>query len=73
MGYVWFLLARALGSNKLLFPPPEEERQLDFQWLRAHHYQRFLLKTLHTIVEGLTRVDKATTRVNNHTYLHCWW
>ena len=32
----------------------EEEHQLDFQWLRAYHYQRFRLKTLHAIAEGVT-------------------
>ena len=32
----------------------EEERQLDFQWLRAYHYQRFRLKTPHAIAEGVT-------------------
>ena len=32
----------------------EEERQLDFQRLRAYHYQRVWLKTLHAIAEGVT-------------------
>ena len=32
----------------------EEEHQLDFQRLRAYHYQRFRLKTLHAIAEGVT-------------------
>ena len=32
----------------------EEELQLDFQRLRAYHYQRFQLKTLHAIAEGVT-------------------
>ena len=32
----------------------EEERELDFQRLRAYHYQRFRLKNLHAIVEGVT-------------------
>ena len=32
----------------------EDELQLDFQRLRAYHYQRFRLKTLHAIAEGVT-------------------
>ena len=32
----------------------EDERLLDFQLLRAYHYQRFRLKTLHAIAEGVT-------------------
>ena len=32
----------------------EDERLLDFQRLRAYHYQRFRLKTLHAIAEGVT-------------------
>ena len=32
----------------------EEELQLDFQRLRAYHYQHFRLKTLHAIAEGVT-------------------
>ena len=32
----------------------EEELQLDFKWLSAYHYQRFRLKTLHAIAEGVT-------------------
>ena len=44
------------GNRTLLLQEQkvEEELQLDFQWLRAFHYQRFPLKTLHTIVEGVT-------------------
>ena len=32
----------------------EDELLLDFQRLRAYHYQRFRLKTLHAIAEGVT-------------------
>ena len=32
----------------------EDEWQLDFQLLCTYHYQRFQLKTLHAIVEGVT-------------------
>ena len=32
----------------------EDERLLDFQLLRAYHYQSFQLKTLHAIAEGVT-------------------
>ena len=32
----------------------EDERLLDFQLLRAYHYQRFWLKALHAIAEGVT-------------------
>ena len=32
----------------------EDKRQLDFQLLCAYHYQRFRLKTLHAIAEGVT-------------------
>ena len=32
----------------------EDELQLDFPRLRAYHYQRFWLKTLHAIAEGMT-------------------
>ena len=44
------------GDHALLLQVQEveDERQLDFQLLRAYHYQHFLLKTLHAIVEGVT-------------------
>ena len=32
----------------------EDERLLDFQLLRAYHYQLFRLKTIHAIAEGVT-------------------
>lgn len=33
----------------------DEECQLDFQRLRAYHFQRFRLKILHAIAEGVNR------------------
>ena len=44
------------GNHTLLLQAQEveEERQLDFQLLCAYHYQRFQLKTLHAIAEGVT-------------------
>ena len=44
------------GDHALSFQAQEveEERQMDFQRLRAYHYRRFWLKTLHAIAEGVT-------------------
>ena len=44
------------GDHALLLQAQEveDERLLDFQRLRAYHYQRFRLKTLHAIAEGVT-------------------
>ena len=50
------LLGAGEGDHALLLQAQEvdNERLLDFQLLLAYHYQRFLLKTLHAIVEGVT-------------------
>ena len=44
------------GNHALLLQAQEVEDELllDFQRLRTYHYQRFWLKTLHAIVEGVT-------------------
>ena len=43
------------GDHALLLQAQEveDERLLDFQLLRAYHYQCFRLKTLHAIAEGV--------------------
>ena len=41
-------------GNHALSQEVEDELLLDFQRLRAYHYQRFLLKTLHAFAEGVT-------------------
>ena len=50
------LLGAGEGDHALLLQAQEvvDERLLDFQRLRAYHYRRFRLKTLHAIVEGVT-------------------